>query len=345
MAEYKTVQEIKRQLPLNLKEKDWSLFEASVHYNPYAPDVKFLRNAQVIKGKVFSWRPLRFYHWYTNILKVSGTKTIKSLFSLAKRPIVLPHAIWITHEWTHDYFHWLTDALCRLIIVPESFAHAPVLLPSFYEQKPYVTDSLRMLNYKWQFYENKKRLSIKTLAMPGHLAMTGNYNEPVLQLLRNRFFEVTSDGSQKNPYRKIYISRVKAGKRYVLNEKEVVSVMKQFEYEIHCLEDYSFKQQIELMQETRILAGLHGGGLTNMLFMPTGGTILELRNNLDSWNNCYFSMASALNQHFYYLRDKDPFETGKADVLVDIKELQQCLQMIEAGNSLPATKNSFVSGG
>jgi len=70
-----------------------------------------------------------------------------------------------------------------------------------------------------------------------------------------------------------------------------------------------------------------------MLFMPPGGTVLELRNNRDNWNNCYFSMASALSQRFYYLLDKDPSETDKINLSLDINELRRCLTMIDDNTS------------
>ncbi len=39
----------------------------------------------------------------------------------------------------------------------------------------------------------------------------------------------------------------------------------------------SFVQQIELFAQTRVLVGIGGAALTNMVFMPTGGTVISIQ--------------------------------------------------------------------
>ena len=41
------------------------------------------------------------------------------------------------------------------------------------------------------------------------------------------------------------------------------------------LKDIVFLHQIEIMKETKCLISIHGAGLTNMLFMPEGGSCVR----------------------------------------------------------------------
>lgn len=50
-----------------------------------------------------------------------------------------------------------------------------------------------------------------------------------------------------------------------------------------------FKQQLEIIRNTDILVGMHGAGLTHVLFLPRWATVFELYNCGDP--NCYKDLA------------------------------------------------------
>jgi capsular polysaccharide biosynthesis protein len=162
--------------------------------------------------------------------------------------------------------------------------------------------------------------------IPSHTANTGNYNHTLINELRDKFLgNIKIKGK-----RKIFISRLKAPKRKISNEQDVVNYLKSHNWEIHYFEDYSFKKQIEIISETKYLIGLHGAGLTNMLFMREGGKVLELRNENDNHNNCYFSLASELNHEYYYQLSKgNSIETHTVDIKVDIDLLKKNIELME----------------
>ena len=84
------------------------------------------------------------------------------------------------------------------------------------------------------------------------------------------------------------------------------------------------------MKDTKCLIGLHGAGLTNMLFMSEKTNVLELRNEEDSHNNCYFSLASDLNLDYYYQLNKgDRKDTHEVNVTVDILLLKQNIERMQ----------------
>lgn len=160
-------------------------------------------------------------------------------------------------------------------------------------------------------------LRVRELLISSHTANTGNYNHILINELRNKFI-IEGETS-----RKIFISRLKASKRKITNEHEVIALLKLYNYEIHYFEDYAFSKQIEIMSQAKHLIGLHGAGLTNMLFMKEGGKVMELRNFNDADNNCYFSLASELNLHYYYqLNKSNNIDTHITDITVDIDKLK-----------------------
>ena len=64
--------------------------------------------------------------------------------------------------------------------------------------------------------------------------------------------------------------------------------------------DLSFKEQVSIVFHAKCLISNHGAGLTNMLFMEADTAVLEFRHYEDTHNNCYFSLASALNIKYFY---------------------------------------------
>ena len=71
-----------------------------------------------------------------------------------------------------------------------------------------------------------------------------------------------------------------------------------------------FQQQVELFASAQLLIGVHGAGLTNMLFMPPGGCLLEL---LSSLRHCeLLGIAHALGITYRHLVCHDS-ELGAVD--------------------------------
>ena len=92
----------------------------------------------------------------------------------------------------------------------------------------------------------------------------------------------------------------------------------------------TFKDQIKIYTSSKVIGGLHGGGLTNMLFMKSGSFVFEVRRNKDSKNNCYFSLANSLDHKYYYtLANSETDDMFLSDCTVDCKKLEETLIEIE----------------
>jgi len=315
-----------RKEPVNLLKEDLSLFEHEFSVEINATNVTEFGNASILKDTIFTPGNFQFYKSFSHVFPLKSKKLAKKLllFLLPSRKIEA--GIWITDERSPEYFHWLTDALPRLLAVEEYTGKKPVILPASYQNISYVQQSLELLNFEPYYYNRKFRLAVKHLYTANHTAESGNYNKKIINNLRDRLLPQNGTSAQ----RKIFISRQKAVKRRIINEAEIIPLLLTHGYEIHYFEEYDFKKQIKIMSETKSVIGLHGAGLTNMLFMQSGGSILELRNEGDSHNNCYFSMASELgHDYFYHLNKGNTDDTNKVDIIVDVQALTRTLQIME----------------
>jgi capsular polysaccharide biosynthesis protein len=316
-----------RKKPINLKQEDLLLFEHEFVKKIRETNILTLTNAIILKDIVVDIKQRKSFQNYTHMDSLGVMPILKrvALFFLPSRKI--ERGLWFIDDWSGGYFHWLTDALPRLIASEEVDKRIPVILPADYEQMPFIVASLDILQKEVLYFNPIGKLKVKELMLCSHTANTGNYNRLLINKLRERFL----GPEKKSAHRKIYMSREKALRRKVENEAEVQAVMASFGIEIHYFEEYPFKEQVKIMNESKVLIGLHGAGLTNMLFMPAGGSVLELRNREDDHNNCFYSLASELDHRYYYMLNQgDREDTHTVEVKVDIEELRATLERMNS---------------
>lgn len=318
---------VKRPLPNNLKKEHLPLFQDSLEETFTRLHPVYLKNAWVIQDTVFSPGELKFYSSRTHIEALGPLQFAKrAVYCAPKSWRRVDKGMWVLDEWSHNYFHWITDCLPRIWEGLEKDADFPVILPSSMMSLPYVVDSLNLLGVKYISFSPRENLRVDTLILTARTAPYPQFNIPLVKKTREKL-SLTSG----NPTtRKVYISRSKAPKRKVSNEPDVERLLILRGFEIIHAEDLSFKQQIQLMAETRLLVSLHGAALTNMIFLPEGARVLELRNEGDSISQCYFNLASALDiPYFYTLNKGSEKSTILADFEIDLQALEQALEAME----------------
>jgi capsular polysaccharide biosynthesis protein len=253
----------------------------------------------------------------------------------------LDEFFWITDDWSCWYFHWLCDVLPKLYVISMKFKGSNILLSEEYKKLEFAEQSLQVFNdVHISYVADKEATTVPYLRLISPIAPTGNFNEEIIHGIRFKLLNALRannpyDASQKIYEKWVYISRAKSSRRRIVNEVAVLDTIKIFGYQITYMEDLPFWDQLELMQHSKILIGLHGAGLTNMLFMPTSSVVIEIRieqNRRNSFiNNCYFALASAMRHKYYYLIARplpDEGSNGSGDVVVDIKALSRVLRQV-----------------
>ncbi|MBI4486246.1 MAG: glycosyltransferase family 61 protein [Acidobacteria bacterium] len=78
--------------------------------------------------------------------------------------------------------------------------------------------------------------------------------------------------------RRIYVSRRDAPKkrRWIVNEPEVEALFRSRGFDVIVMRDCPFDEQVRLFREARVVAGLNGGGLTDIVFAPRGADVIVL---------------------------------------------------------------------
>ena len=322
-----------RKLPRNFDQAHLNLFQHE--FERPIPSTRLLRFENVgvssegllFKGAKILPQSFAYAFEFKEWKRRSILKFLVTNHFLRKRRKIETPVLWITDYWSKGYFHWLTDALTRLFVVRDRLDQMTLLLPWEFERQDFVQSSLKVFGVRnVEFIKRDEVVECRSLLMPTHTAPSGHFRDEVIQDVRRTLLSAFGDSSSKD--QRIYISRRLAGRRRIINEDELTPVLKKFGFEMVCAEELSFEQQVKLTSRARYFVSNHGAGLTNMLFMREGGSVLELRHESDYVNNCYFILASALGFEYYYQLckgEKDLADPHTADLLVNPSELEKNL--------------------
>jgi hypothetical protein len=328
----------KRRLPANFNQDHLVLFNHELERA--IPESRLLRfqnvrvSSEGILFKGFKILPESFaFRSHLEDWKVrSIVKFMATNYLLRRRRQIESEVLWITDYWSKSYFHWLADALSRLFVVRDRLDHLVLMLPDEYEMQDFVRSSLRAFAVKKvDFIKRDEVLECRNLLLPTHTAPSGNYNEEVIRGVRGVLLAAYAEASYQGAGKRIYITRHKAGKRRIVNEDEIGLILGKFGFQTICAEELSFEQQVQVCSTARYLVSNHGAGLTNMLFMREGGSVLELRHHDDRINNCFFTLTSALGLNYFYQTCAPANESEDphfADLMVDPEELEENLSLL-----------------
>ena len=340
-----------RKLPANFDEQDKALFEHELNRVIPVTQLLELNHVNVSSdGMVFrAGRILAESFGYRNqFIRWANSRNLLRFFlrnyALKTRHRIDNKALWIIDNWGSAYFHWLVAALPRLYVVRDQLADSTLLLPESFKASGYVLPSLAPFAIRdIKFIGNNQVFRCRKLLVPSHTAPSGNYNESVIGLLRQLYTDYYGKMQNVSSSDKVYISRGKARARRVINEKEVVAVLNEHGFCVVHFEDYPFEQQVKIILNARYVVANHGAGLTNMLFLPPGSSVFELRKCGDSQNNCYFALASALDLKYYYqlCKPENPDEDAfSANIYVDLKLLKKNLELMLASDVSEAPRSA-----
>lgn len=235
----------------------------------------------------------------------------------------------------HVYGHWITDCLMRLEGVEryqEMTGRKPLLIinPNL---RAWQVDSLKLLGYgvddyiQWKW--NLKRFNVERLVVPS-FRRQGTWIEPsACQWLRQRMLSnLPPIEKQELPFsRRIYISRMKGSGRRVINEDEVMEVLKPFGFISYTLENMNFLEEVRLFSQAEIIVGSHGSGLTNMVFSQNQPTIIDL---FGSWyTNWFFNLSASLGCQYACLKCQSSgqdYRLTRDNIIVDTAKLKQLVE-------------------
>jgi len=321
-----------RRLPINFSEEDKAYFNTYIEHNSPIPYVRIIEEVDInsegilfrngrILTETFS-HPENFKAW-----KIRSIIKTHAHF-LTKRRAIIDSAVWVTDDWSSGYFHCLGDVAPKILIGKDKIDKYGLLLPAWFGNNNFASELIEILEIeKIRYLRPGEVVRIKKLYLPFHTPMSGYFNKTIVCMLRNIFRTVVT---RKSDSERVYISRRLAAKRRLLNESQIEPILNKYGFRIVETEKLSLKQQIELFAGCQFMLSVHGAGLTNMLFMPPGSKVLELKKRDENLTNCYFNLSLALDHEYWYqFCQASPPEISahSADLIIDVSKLEKILDI------------------
>jgi capsular polysaccharide biosynthesis protein len=178
-------------------------------------------------------------------------------------------------------------------------------------------------------------LRARELIVPSVPLGGGCFRPWMIDFLRNTF--LPKNWRNLGPsVRRLYISRGLASYRRVLNEDEVVKLLKARGFEVLAMETLSLQEQAAAMASCEVVLAPHGGGMSNLIFCSPGTKIIEIYSP-ELVATYFWKLSNQLNLDYYYLLGKGrPATLGtdypqswdaRADIEVDLDLLEDTLTL------------------
>ena len=325
---------------------------------PSAPDYYALANAEMMRpradifcleGGFLTVDYSRNWQYQFSVHLRDGTK-----FSGARQLYDLPMSETVvkidgTVAVAEDRFtkfnvcHFLLDKLGRV----QEYSDLPIESYVVFDQNNYVKNVCSLLDIAltslpendepivtYQFDTLYLSSSVFKYIHPGQ-----NYRSEVLDAMHllNKQVEVNS----KSDIQRIYIDRSNSPSRKIVNNDEFLALLKRYNFNALSIEDYTFEEQVNLFRGANVVIGVHGAGLTNMVFSEPGkATMLEVLPPLCATSD-YWKLAAAYGFSYdafiaddldhprpdYSTWEHDPKTFNRQDVFINIERFEKFLQL------------------
>lgn len=199
-------------------------------------------------------------------------------------------AVWICERVYHNHSHWLTAHLPKLVLLRELGLLDQLVMPS--RQTSVMRATMRQLGID---PDAVPTVPLDEVARFGELTVlhTDRFRGDLLGPVRDAFAPYGAGEATE----RVFISRAGSAGRQLLGEEQLGPMLARYGFDVVRMEALSWKGQVELMQRTKVLVGPHGAGLTNMMFCPAGGTVVEIADPLYP-NPNFYALACAMGHGY-----------------------------------------------
>jgi hypothetical protein len=238
----------------------------------YLDNIRKLKILKIIEFRVNLKLLTKFVYYFFN------KRTIK----LKKNEICL------LGPYSHSYSHVIHEFFIRLIFLIEKTNLSIVWVPD--NLKKYLMANVYKKTFskiKFKFFptnENVIFVKCNYLSHSNNRWLIKNkikyISEEYIELANNLRRRVCKNHFLKHDskFKYIVVSRSRAERRKLLNEHELISMLKVYNFRLVNFEDYDYDAQINIARNCKIMIGYHGAGLTNLFFMKPKSLVIEIYN-------------------------------------------------------------------
>ena len=211
------------------------------------------------------WPSIHNYHF--SKIYIRNEKLLKRIkvYKIEKKlKQINQKAILISTKKESNFFHWIFDTMIKLKLFEKNpkFKKMPIIFRdklNIYQKK-----MLKIFNINNEIiYTNGRSFYAKNLIIPTTPSPPIN-SKPALFWLRNKFLKNLRKLPTKN--KRIYISRSDAKHRKIINDDEIASFLKRYNFEKLVLSKLSLEEQINNFRCADIIILPHGSGASHLLF-------------------------------------------------------------------------------
>jgi len=193
-----------------------------------------------------------------------------------------------------NYYHFYNDVLAKLFFLEEKLnisRKIPVLISAGLHKKPFFQYFLQhpyLRDRTWIVQDKQYVRSYKTYFCKP-LTHTAHYYQLIRELVQSQDLALT--GAE----RRIFITRSPKRLRFIENGAQIEQVCREAGLEVVDFDELNLPEQIRLLTNARYIVGIHGAGLTNILFRGNRPmSLLEIFPPGEYYPFHYMLMASQL---------------------------------------------------
>ena len=179
-----------------------------------------------------------------------------------------------------NYYHWLFDSLPRLWVcdsILDGHLSVKYLIPD--DALPFQIETLKELGINRSDCISSRDvpfLAASTLIATSY--PNPKVDDPAtwtIDFLRKAFLHLREPQRAQSHF--LYISRRDSLRsRRLINEEYLLSLLIPLGFTVVCLSEIGFSEQVRLFANAKIVVGVHGAGLANLLFAESGTVVYEL---------------------------------------------------------------------
>lgn len=199
-----------------------------------------------------------------------------------------------------SYYHWLTGTLPKILFAARAGLNLEsvqtiVVNPKHKGRVNFQTETLALLGLSLNnilFIDRGVHLVCDTLILPPEpTAQEQTDVHPwALSLVREAFLPLARQNASLGSPRRLFIRRAAARRRRLLDEDLIEQKLADCGFVGVTLEAMAWQEQVALFRDAEVIVGLHGAGLSNLLFSSPGTRLVEILP--DAWRNPCFKNLS-----------------------------------------------------
>lgn len=238
----------------------------------------------------------------------------------------------IATAWPQVYFHWMFDVLPRIELLRLAGLREDIrffVVPPI--TRPFQEETLLRLSIgradrieahdPWRFH-----LQTEDLLVPSLPSLLDRPRRWACDFLRREFGTVAPSTN-----RRIYISRKGACGRNIINEPEVLKLLRSAGFETLTMDGRTVSEQAAIFAAAGVVVAPHGAALTNLVFCQPRTAVIDIFSP-QYVNPCYWVLAEELELRYFYLIGEGEAslksaELGdqSANIIVNIEQLRTLL--------------------